>query len=836
MACATDDQCVAKFGGDACKANIKCDPATSVCTYNTLDKDGDGHPPPVCGGDDCDDSDGTKAPGSSELCDGKDNDCNAAVDNGATCAGLTVCQGGACVCPAPNACGNECVDKTTDPNNCGACNNKCASGAMCVASQCVCAPNAMVCNGQCVDTMTDPSNCNGCGNVCATGYMCQAGACTCLKTSCNGACVDTTSDATHCGNCATVCPPGAACQNSKCVCPQGLTPCGGACVNTLTDPKNCGACGTNCAACNNGTCIVSNCDVSDLLIVQDLSGSMTTNDVGGTRWDAARSGINAFLANPQSAGFGVGIGYYPVGPACVTSADCTGGIACTAGRCVNEVSCDVADYSTPAVPVGMLPGVAAAITSSMSGQAAIGTTPQLPAMEGMLAYAKSYASANPGRDVAVVLIADGLANTCSTPDVPTEVASLVATYASGSPPVRTFVIAIGTDVPVSSWDAIAGAGGTGKARLVVTGAPGIEAALNQIRTKGACCASANDCVGVTGQCTVGACDPLNGCVAAPANNGAACNDGLASPCSQGKCQNAACVPQPINNGAACDDLKFCTVGDQCAGGTCVGAPKICPPQGACMVGSCDEAADLCTVVPGNNGAACDDGSPCTGSTTCAGGACVNGVPTNNGMMCNDGVSCTSGEVCGGGVCGGGAGPAIYFRDDFSDNAAGWTLGPEWQIGPAMMSSGGAFGADPSFDHSASADNGVAGVVIGGNASTSLHSYYYLESPPFNTANAPGAVVFSFFRWLNSDYAPYMYNAVEVWNGLSWVNLWTSGGSPGIEDSPPDGLGWTYIEHDVTPYKNASMRVRFGFSVQSSNAFTIGSWNVDDVVVASASCP
>jgi hypothetical protein len=804
--CATTDQCVAKLGDDACKANITCDPATSVCMYKTLDKDSDGHPPPICGGDDCDDGDGTKAPGGSELCDGKDNDCDTMTDDGATCAGLNVCQGGACVCPAANACGNECVDKTTDESHCGACDAPCAQGATCEASQCVCAKGSTVCDGQCIDTMSDPMNCNGCGNICATGYVCQGGACTCLKTSCNGACVDTTSDPTHCGNCATVCPTGAACQGSMCVCPVGLTPCGGACVNTLTDPNNCGACGTDCVACTSGACVTSSCDVSDLFILQDLSGSMSTSDGAGTRWDSARSGINAFVANPQSAGFALGIGYYPVGSACVTSADCGFG-TCTAGHCSNDVSCDAADYAAPAVPMGMLPGVAAAITSSMSGQDAIGSsTPQVPAMEGALAYAKSYASANPSKDVAVVLIADGLPNDCSIPDIPTEVANVAAAYASGSPPVRTFVIAIGFDVPTSKWDAIAAAGGTGSAQ-VVTGAASVEAALNKIRTKGACCDSASDCVGVNGPCAVGACDPVNGCVAMPANNGASCDDG-----------------------------QFCTTGDQCSGGACVGAPNTCAAPGGCYVATCDEAADTCSVAPGNDGAACDDGSPCTGNTTCVNGACVNGVPTNNGMMCSDGLSCTSGEACSNGVCGGGAGPAIYFQEDFSDNSAGWALGPEWEIGSALPSTGGVYGADPALDHSATGDNGVAGVVIGGNASETTHGYSYLESPAFTTANAAGAVKLSFFRWLNSDYTPYMDNVVEVWNGTSWVNLWTSGGSPGIQDSPPAGLGWTYIEHDVTQYKNAAMRVRFGFSIGSSGVFTVGSWNVDDVLVANVPCP
>ena len=61
-------------------------------------------------------------------------------------------------------------------------------------------------------------------------------------------------------------------------------------------------------------------------------------------------------------------------------------------------------------------------------------------------------------------------------------------------------------------------------------------------------------------------------------------------------------------------------------------------------------------------------------------------------------------------------------------------------------------------------------------------------------------------------------------------------APGIQDSPPTGTGWTYQQFDVTAHKNAGMRVRFGFDIASQGVYTIGSWNVDDVQVASAACP
>jgi hypothetical protein len=98
----------------------------------------------------------------------------------------------------------------------------------------------------------------------------------------------------------------------------------------------------------------------------------------------------------------------------------------------------------------------------------------------------------------------------------------------------------------------------------------------------------------------------------------------------------------------------------------------------------------------------------------------------------------------------------------------------------------------------------------------------------NTANAP-SVYFEFYRWLNSDYTPYMQNAVEVWNGTAWVNLYLSGGIPGVQDA-----SWTKVSYDLTMYKNAALQVRFGFKVGSA-AYDVSQWNIDDVLIASAEC-
>lgn len=361
-------------------------------------------------------------------------------------------------------------------------------------------------------------------------------------------------------------------------------------------------------------------------------------------------------------------------------------------------------------------------------------------------------------------------------------------------------------------------------------------------SKGACvagkCVGSDpiDCSGKSGECFVGVCDPAVGCVAEPANEGGACAAKSEDPCVVGQCSGGLCVDVPGNDGAPCDDNVFCTDGESCSNGVCGGgATHDCSSPGLCLVGTCDLASDSCIAVPGNDGDPCIPSDSCMTNATCMGGLCAAGDPAPDGAICDDGLSCTVNEACQAGVCGGGTGVTkVYFAENFSSNQKGWTLGPEWGIGPAAESTGSNFGADPAMDHTPSGDNGVAGVVIGGNASTELHPYFYLESPPFDTTGM-GPVMLGFYRWLNSDYAPWMNNTIEVWDGILWHPIWTSDGAP-IEDSPPKGTGWTYIAHDITPLRSAETRIRFGFNVDEGGVFIVGSWNIDDVVVAESQCP
>lgn len=183
-ACADVSDCQKAFEGDPCKTDIKCDPASSVCTFDILDKDHDGHPPQVCGGDDCDDSVGTIHPGAVEGCNGKDDDCDGTIDNGASCVDvLQSCQAGACACKPENLCGTACVDRSTDPEHCGSCDLACDFLEDCTAGQCACRPENL-CSGECV-SLGNIENCGSCGNKCNTAPGCTA---MCNNGICGGIC------------------------------------------------------------------------------------------------------------------------------------------------------------------------------------------------------------------------------------------------------------------------------------------------------------------------------------------------------------------------------------------------------------------------------------------------------------------------------------------------------------------------------------------------------------------------------------------------------------------------------------------------------------------------
>lgn len=320
-------------------------------------------------------------------------------------------------------------------------------------------------------------------------------------------------------------------------------------------------------------------------------------------------------------------------------------------------------------------------------------------------------------------------------------------------------------------------------------------------TNGVCGKGPDACAKLSTDCTDATCEQGMGCVVHDKLDGTGCGMSF---CSNGTCAAGHCDITAINEGASCNDGLFCTVDDTCTLGFCVGAPNPCPTGDQCIKGTCDEAADACLMEPIADNSPCDDGDACTANEFCSNDVCIGGLP-----------------------------PKTLFNESFIDNSQGWQLDQEWQIGLAEPSSGQEVGnGDPGFD--VTGEGRVAGVVLGGNAFVAAedptHPARYLTSPVLDTLQA-GAIYLTFYRWLNSDYAPYMRNTIEAsTDGETWSVVWETGEVP-VRDEE-----WTFQAVDITAFKGKTTRVRFGFSIDSNFVYRVSSWNLDLIKVQNAPCP
>ncbi|MBN1770649.1 MAG: hypothetical protein JXB32_05265, partial [Deltaproteobacteria bacterium] len=132
-------------------------------------------------------------------------------------------------CHVPQVeCGGACVDLQTDRAHCGACDEACETGEVCVDGACAtsCPAGQDVCDDRCVELQTDRAHCGACDEACETGEVCVDGACatSCpgAQIECGGSCIDPDTDRAYCGasgDC-TGTEAGAACADGE-VCVDG---------------------------------------------------------------------------------------------------------------------------------------------------------------------------------------------------------------------------------------------------------------------------------------------------------------------------------------------------------------------------------------------------------------------------------------------------------------------------------------------------------------------------------------------------------------------------------------------------------------------------------------
>lgn len=190
------------------------------------------------------------------------------------------------------------------------------------------------------------------------------------------------------------------------------------------------------------------------------------------KWIPVGMALNAFFADPKSAGTSASLGFFPL---------------------MNTTStlCSASDYSTPAVALTALPN-ATAFKSSIAAQQPAGNTPTEVALQGAVTYAKTVAAAHPTDATAIVLVTDGDPTQCGVDGTqPISVVQGVAqSAATGTPPIKTYVIGVGDSL--ANLNAIAQSGGTGTATLVSVTNPtqtatDFQSALDKIRGDAVSC-------------------------------------------------------------------------------------------------------------------------------------------------------------------------------------------------------------------------------------------------------------------------------------------------------------------------------------------------------------
>jgi hypothetical protein len=147
------------------------------------------------------------------------------------------------------------------------------------------------------------------------------------------------------------------------------------------------------------------------------------------------------------------------------------------GTLVEEIDCDVNNYSDPAgaptegVAMASIAEEAQrnAIAAAIDGVEPGGLTPTLPALQGAIQYAKRFnQEQGMGRAQAVVLVTDGMPTLCQDPLSVPEIAEVASQSYLSDPSVMVFVVGIGPGM--ENLHQIAQMGGTEHAYLFEEGA------------------------------------------------------------------------------------------------------------------------------------------------------------------------------------------------------------------------------------------------------------------------------------------------------------------------------------------------------------------------------
>lgn len=603
------------------------------------------------------------SPASSEVCDGKDNNCNGLTDE-QTCDDAKVCTQDACDA-AKAALGQDGCTHTPAAGPCNADNDACTQNDQCDAGTCKagatadcddknpCSVDSCDAIKGCQHAFSPGKACDD-GNACTANDACDQGLCRagsllicddkndCTADTCDtqsGACVATNVDGATCSD-GDACTIFDGCKDGSC---QGkANPCddGNACTGTACDSK------TGCSY----LAVSGSCDDGDACTTGEAcAGGLCT---GGSAATCTASSPCVTTACSKSTGLCVETPRLD-GTACSDNTACTKDDSCVGGVCKGEdLNCDDAnactgDSCSPSAGCQHLAlttpcddGLACTMGDACTNGACVGQAKVCTASGSCVT-----SSCSPISGLCVELPKTGTV-TCDDNTACTSGDLCVGAACAG----KTIDCNDNNTCTIDSCDVIAGC---------------------KHEATGGGCSDGDACT--TGDACLG-----GNCVGTPIDVSKTCDDNNA--CTDDTCTKAdGCVS--LNNSKACDDGVPCTVGDHCGGGACTSGANTCvcatTPDcaayedgnlcngtmvcnlgiGACVLNpativtcssaanttcetnACVPASGACELQPIHEGLSCDDGSACTESDLCISGACK-----GSAVSCDDSNVCTS-DAC-----------------------------------------------------------------------------------------------------------------------------------------------------------------------------------------------
>ena len=154
---------------------------------------------------------------------------------------------------------------------------------------------------------------------------------------------------------------------------------------------------------------------------------------------------------------------------------------------------------------------------------------------------------------------------------------------------------------------------------------------------------------------------------------------------------------------------------------------------------------------------------------------------------------------------------------------GWSATGQWQWGVPTGQGGASHGnPDPAGGYTGSK---VCGVNLSGDYSTATGGPFYLTTQVINCSGFEN-IHLKFYRWLNTDYQPFVSASVEVSkNASTWTTVWVNTGTE-ITDS-----SWQFLDYDISSIADnqPTVYIRWGYKI-TGGALAYSGWNIDDMQI------